>query len=107
MFVLMLTEEPPPPPPEPPPLEPEPFIFLTGFFFLSMALLISGIVAWKYKAILEFIVIVCTTIAGFIIGFMVLTNMAFAMFSAVAALLLSIAAVALVRILKKPETTTN
>ena len=107
MFVLMLTEEPPPPPPEPPPLEPEPFIFLTGFFFLFMALLISGIVAWKYKAILEFTVIICTTIAGFIIGFMVLPNMAFAMFSAVAALLLSIAAVALVRILKKPETTTN
>jgi len=95
----MLTEE-------PPPVEVEPF-YLSPFFYIFVFLVVLGIVAWKCDAILEFIVMVCTTIAGFIIGFLILPNMAFAMFSAVAALLLSIAAIALVRILKKPETTTN
>jgi len=102
MFVLMLTEE-------PPPMEVEPF-YLSPLFYVFVFLLVLGIVAWKCDAILEFIVMVCTTIAGFIIGFMAIPDnpsMGLAVFSAVAALLLSIAAIALIKILKKPETTTN
>jgi len=106
MFTLMLTQE--PPTPEPP--TPEAFL-LTPIFYILIVLIISGIVAWKYKAILEFIVIVCSTIAGFIIGSIAIPDypsFGLAMASGLAGLLLSIAAVTFVRLLKsKRATTTN
>jgi len=106
MLTIMLTQEPPTPAPSP---EPEPF-FLTPIFYILLVLIVSGIVAWKYKAIPEFIVIVCSTIGGFLLGFIAIPDypsFGLAMASGIAALLLSIAAVTFVRLLKSKRATTT
>jgi len=101
MLTVMLTQEPTPAPSP----EPEAFL-LTPIFYILLVLIISGIVAWKYKAIPDFIVIVCSTISGFIIGFIATPpygNVGLGMIVAVVGLLLSIAAVTFIRILKPKE----
>jgi len=96
--MFMLTQEPSPPAPE----EPTAFLF-SPITYIVIILIIAGVVAWKYKAIHEFIVIVCSTIGCFIVGFIAIPDYpSFGLASALAlaGLLISIAAVTFVRMLK-------
>lgn len=95
----MMVEPPPPPEPEAPF-----FGGVTPLFYAFIILVVAGILAWKYKAIKEFTVILCSTIAGFIIGSMITEtgyiNIGLGMASAIAVLLLSTATVAVIRMLR-------
>ncbi|MDI6847946.1 MAG: hypothetical protein QMD23_07480 [Candidatus Bathyarchaeia archaeon] len=62
ILAVMAREPPVPPPHDTPTLAPTPLLYV------AIAIVVAGIIAWRYKAILEFIVIVCLTIAGFLIG---------------------------------------
>ena len=97
-FCLFVAQEPPiPEPSETPPFG------LTPLFYIAIALILAGVIAWKYKAILEFIAILCSTMAGFIIGFAATPpygNVGLSMMLATAGLLLSIVVVAFIRIVK-------
>ncbi|MEM3618393.1 MAG: hypothetical protein QXK47_04890, partial [Candidatus Bathyarchaeia archaeon] len=77
---------------------------VTPLFYVFIILVVAGILAWKYKAIKEFIVIVCSTVGGFILGSMITEtgyiNIGLGMASAVAGLLLSTATVAVIRMLR-------
>ena len=97
-LLTLFTQEPPTPTPdETPPFGP------TLLLYIAIVLIVAAVIAWKYKAIPEFIVIVCSTIGGFIIGFIATPpygNVGLGMMVAVAGLLLSTAAVTFIRILK-------
>lgn len=99
----MLTQE-PPTPPEPTTA----FAGVTPVFYIAILIIIAGIVAWKYKATREFIVILCSTIVGFIIGCCITgtgyISIGLGMALATAGLLLSIAVVVFIRIYRERKT---
>jgi hypothetical protein len=97
-ILAAVTQEPPVPTPrEFPSMLPNPLIYV------AIAIVVAGIIAWRYKAILEFIVILCSTIGGFIIG-LVLTppyaNVGLGIMVSIAGLLISVAIVTIIRLLK-------
>jgi hypothetical protein len=98
-LVTLIAQEPPvPEPSETPDILPTPMIYI------AIVIVVAGIIAWKYKAIPEFIIIVCSTIGGFIVGFIATPpygNVGLGMMVAMAGLLLSIAVVTLVRTVLK------
>jgi hypothetical protein len=99
-FALIAQEPPIPPPHETPPFGPTPLLYI------AIAMVVAAVIAWKCKALPEFIVIICSTIGGFILGFIATPpygNVGLGMMVAVAGLLLSIAAVAFTRILSRKE----
>ncbi|MGB9671952.1 MAG: hypothetical protein ACPLZY_02260 [Candidatus Norongarragalinales archaeon] len=104
-FDLFATQEPPiPEPSETPQFAP------TQLLYIAIVLIVAGIIAWKYKAILEFIAILCSTAAGFVIGFIATPpygNFGLGMMIATAGLLLSAAAVAFIRIIKPKRASTT
>jgi len=104
-ILTVLTQEPPVPTPrDPPAIIPSPLIYV------AIAIVIAGIIAWRYKAILEFIVILCSTIGGFIIGLVSTppyANIGLGMMVAIAGLMVSAAIVALMRLIRKTRQTTT
>ncbi len=100
-LIILLTQEPPVPTPEDtPPFGPTPLLYLL------IVLIVAGVVAWKCKAIHEFIIIICSTIGGFIIG-LVLTppyaNIGLGMMVSIAGLLISTAIVTIIRLVLKAK----
>ncbi len=86
-----------------PPFDEPPFVVPTPLLFVAVIIAAAGVAAWKYKAVLEFLVLCCSTAAGFIIGFVgtpPYANVGLAMFGALAGLLISIAIVTSIRLLK-------
>jgi len=104
-ILTVLTQEPPVPTPgEPPGMLPSPVIYV------AVAIVIAGIIAWRYKAVLEFIAIFCSTIGGFIIGLVATppyANIGLGMMIAIAGLMISSALVALLRLIRKTKQTTT
>jgi len=104
-FCLFFAQEPPiPEPSETPPFG------LTPLLYIALALIVAGVIAWKYKAILEFVSILCSTMAGFIIGFAATPpygNVGVGIMIGTAGLLLSIAVVAFIRIVKPKRASTT
>lgn len=99
LSLFLISQEPPVPTPhETPNMLPSPLIYI------AIVIVIEGIIAWKYKAIFEFIIIVCSTIGGFIIG-LVLTppyaNVGLGMIVSIAALLISTAIVTILRLIQR------
>ena len=102
-ILAAVSQEPPVPTPRPTPdFVPSPVIYI------AIAMVVAGVIAWRYKAILEFIVIVCSAVAGFVIG-LVLTppyaNVGLGMIVSVAALLISTAIVTILRLIQRAKQT--
>jgi len=98
ILAVMAQEPPVPTPHEIPAMVPSPVIYV------AIAIVVAGIIAWKYKAIPEFIIVVCSTIGGFIIGLVSTppyANVGLGMIIAIAGLLLSTAIVTLIRLTLK------
>jgi hypothetical protein len=97
-LLTLLTQEPSTSTPdETPPFGPTPLLYI------AIVIVVAAVIAWKYKAIPEFVIIVCSTIGGFIVGLIATPpygNVGLGMIAAVAGLLLSTAAVTFIRILK-------
>lgn len=98
-ILAAMSQEPPVPTPgEPPSMLPSPLIYVT------IIIVVAGIIAWRYKAILEFIAILCSTIGGFIVG-LVLTppyaNVGLGIIVSIAALLISAAVVTILRLIQR------
>ena len=103
LLTLLAQEPPTPTPDETPPFGPTPLLYI------AIVIVVAAVIAWKYKAIPEFIVIVCSTIGGFIVGFIATPpygNVGLGMMVAMAGLLLSTAAVAFIRIVKPKRVAT-
>jgi hypothetical protein len=102
-LLTLLTQEPPvPTPEETPPFGPTPLLYI------AIVIVVAGIIAWKYKAIPEFIVILCSTIGGFIVGFIATPpygNVGLGMMVAIAGLMISTALVILLRLIRKTKKT--
>lgn len=99
-LAALLTQEPPiPPPEETPSISPTPLIYV------AVAVIAAGILAWRYKAVPEFIVILCSTIGGFLIGMTITetgyVNVGMGMVAAITGLLIATAAVTFARIILK------
>lgn len=103
-LLTLLTQEPPAPTPdETPPFGPTPPLYI------AIIIVVAAAIAWKYKAVPEFIVILCSTIGGFIVGFIATPpygNVGLGMMVAMAGLLLSTAATAFIRILRPKRVAT-
>lgn len=100
--LILATEPPTPTPPDTPDFVPSPMIYI------AVILVVAGIVAWKYKLIWEFIAVLCSTIAGFIIGFVATppyANVGLGMVIALAALFLSAAIVTVLKLAQKTKRT--
>jgi hypothetical protein len=67
------------------------FVF-NPFGFLLLAFIILGILAWKYKAVYDFLFALLSTAAGFFVGLLRFeyVSIGYAMIYAVAALLISL-----------------
>jgi len=102
-ILAIAAQEPPVPTPrELPSMLPNPLIYVL------FAIVIAGIIAWKHKAILEFIVILCSTIGGFLIGLVSTppyANVGLGMIIAIVGLLISSAIVTLLRLIRKTRQT--
>jgi len=97
--ILQLAQEPTPMPSP----EPEPFL-LTPILYILIVMIIAGIVAWKYKAIPELVVIICTTLGSFILGFIAIPDypsFGLAIASAFVGLMFSTAIVIVIRLIRK------
>lgn len=104
-IATLLNQEPPPPPTP----EETPSVLPTPIIYIAIIIVVAGIIAWKYKAVPEFIIILCSTIGGFIVGFVATPpygNVGLGMMIAIAALLLSIAAVTFARLIKPKKVAT-
>lgn len=98
-FAKLLMQQPPPPTPEE-----TPSVVVSPAIFVVIALIIAGILAWKYRATLEFLIILCSTLGGFIVGFAAAPpygNVGLGMMIALASLLFSLAAILLVKLALK------
>jgi hypothetical protein len=96
----MMQEPPVPTPDEPPNFLPNPVIYIT------IVLIAVGVIAWKYKAFIEFLAVVCSTIVGFIVGAIATppyANIGLGMIVSTAALLLSITVVAIIRLKQRAK----
>jgi len=83
----LLNQGPPTPAPEEtPPFGPTPLIYIL------IALVVVGIIAWKYRAVYDFLFILLSTAAGFFVGLLRFeyVSIGYAMMCAVAALLISL-----------------
>ena len=70
------------------------FLFLLSpFGFILVAFVILGIIAWKYRAFLDFLFFLVSTLAGFIVGLLRFeyVSIGYAMMCAMAGLLISLA----------------
>lgn len=99
MLLNVLSHEPPNPTPnDTPDILPSPIILIT------IAIIIAGVIAWKYKAYLEFAAIACATIGGFIIG-LILTppyaNIGLGAMTSLAVLFLSTATIIIIKLARK------
>jgi hypothetical protein len=98
-----MTQEPPvPTPDEPPNLLP------SSVIYIAIALIAVGVIAWKYKAFIEFLAVACSTIGGFIVGAIATppyANIGLGMMVSTAALLLSLAVVAIIRLKHRAKQT--
>jgi hypothetical protein len=67
------------------------FLF-SPFGFLLLAFIILGVLAWKYRAVYDFLFILLSTAAGFFVGLLRFeyVSIGYAMMCAVAALLISL-----------------
>ncbi|MEM2112382.1 MAG: hypothetical protein QXX08_10995 [Candidatus Bathyarchaeia archaeon] len=102
MFDTLLTDlaqEPPVPTPSN-----TPDFGLSPITLIVTAIAVSVVIAWKYKAILELVAIVCSTIGGFIIG-LILTppyaNIGLGIMTSFAALFLSTALIIIIKLSQK------
>jgi len=90
-------------PPTPTPSEIPDFV-LSPITLIVIAIAVAGVIAWKYKIILEFVAIVCSTIGGFIIG-LILTppyaNIGLGIMASFAALFLSTAIIIMIKLAQK------
>ncbi|MEM3458969.1 MAG: hypothetical protein QXJ62_05555 [Nitrososphaeria archaeon] len=98
-LLTVLSQEPPTPTPnDTPDILPSPIILI------AIAIIIAGVIAWKYKAHLEFAAITCATVGGFIIG-LILTppyaNIGLGTMTSLAALFLSTAIVITIKLIRK------
>lgn len=104
-ILAAMSQEPPVPTPrEPPSMLPNPLIYV------AIIVVVAGIIAWRYKAILEFIVILCSTIGGFIIGLVSTppyANVGLGIIVSIAALLISIAIVTILRLIQRARQTSD
>ena len=77
---------------------------------IVVTLAVAGILAWKYRAFLEFVAVTCATIGGFIIG-TILTppyaNIGLGMMVSLAALLLSTALVIIIKLFQRAKQSTT
>jgi hypothetical protein len=92
-------------PPVPTPDEPPNFL-PSSVTYMTIALIAVGVIAWKYKAFIEFLAVVCSTIGGFIVGAIATppyANIGLGMMVSTAALLLSIAVVAIIRLKQRAK----
>jgi len=92
-------------PPVPTPDEPPNFL-PSSVIYITIALIAVGVIAWKYKAFIEFLAVVCSTIGGFIVGAIATppyANIGLGMMVSTAALLLSIAVVAMIRLKQRAK----
>jgi hypothetical protein len=105
LLLTFLSQEPPvPTPEETPPFGPTPLLYI------AIIIAVAAIIAWKYKAIPEFMIILCSTIGGFIVGFVATPpygNVGLGMMVATAGLMISTAIVALLRLIRKTKQTTK
>jgi len=78
-------------PPTPAPEE-TPSFGLTPLLYILIALVVVGIIAWKYRAVYDFLFILLSTAAGFFVGLLRFeyVSIGYAMTCAVAALLISL-----------------
>jgi hypothetical protein len=101
LLLTFLSQEPPVPTPgEMPPFG------LTPLLYIAIVIVVAAVIAWKYKAILEFIIILCCTIGGFIVGFIATPpygNVGLGMMVATAGLMFSTAVVALLRLIRRTK----
>jgi len=98
----MMQEPPVPTPDDPPNFLPSPVIYI------AIALIATGVIAWKYKAFIEFLAVACSAIGGFIVGAIATppyANIGLGMMVSTAALLLSIAVVAIIRLKQREKQT--
>jgi hypothetical protein len=67
------------------------FLF-SPFSFLLLVFIILGVLAWKYRAVYDFLFILLSTAAGFFVGLLRFeyVSIGYAMMCAVAALLISL-----------------
>jgi len=96
----MMQEPPVPTPDEPPNFLPSSVIYIT------IALITVGVIAWKYKALIEFLAVACSRIGGFIVGAIATppyANIGLGMMVSTAALLLSITVVAIIRLKQRTK----
>jgi len=98
-LLTVISQEPPTPI-----LDGMPDILLSPIILIPIAIVIVGVIAWRYKAYLEFAAIICSTIGGFIIG-LILTppyaNIGLAMMASFAALFTSTALVCILKLAKR------
>jgi hypothetical protein len=104
LLTLLAQEPPTPTPDETPPFGPTPLLYI------AIVIVVAAVIAWKYRAIPEFIVIVCSTIGGFIVGFIATPpygNVGLGMMVAIAGLVISTAIVTLLKLIRKAKQTTT
>lgn len=98
-ILATLAQEPQVPTPrDTPNLAPSPIIYI------AIAIIVSGIIAWKYRLIIEFVAVVCSTVGGFMIGLIMTppyANVGLGLIVSIAALLISTAAVTMLRLAQR------
>ncbi|MEM3697747.1 MAG: hypothetical protein QXQ94_09670 [Candidatus Bathyarchaeia archaeon] len=79
-------------------------ILPSPIIFIAIAIIIAEVIAWKYKAYLQFAAITCATVGGFIIG-LILTppyaNIGLGTMTSLAALFLSTAIIIIIKLARK------
>ncbi|MEM2969341.1 MAG: hypothetical protein QXR63_00215 [Candidatus Bathyarchaeia archaeon] len=99
VLLTVLSQEPPAPI-----LDDIPDILPSPMILIAIAIIVAGVIAWKYKAYLEFAAIICSVIGGFIVG-LILTppyaNIGLGIMVSLAALFLATATIVVIKLAKK------
>lgn len=103
--MAILTQEPPvPTPSDMPDFAPSPMLFIV------VAIVVAEIIAWKYRAYIEYLAILFSTIGGFIIGIMLTppyANIGLGIMTSMAALFLSTAIIIIIRLIQRAKQATT